>query len=175
MKAYSQHVKIIDAISTYVLKSITSNQRSSKVAAFKSVNMHMERAKNDYGPQKSLPAPNQENYYSTIARGKELLNITTLAMSSSVYANPDRVKADQSDMHLEPTYIDVVERSKPRKRSRKKKCLVAWMVMLTIISLASLAFTTVIFYKASVSSEKAKLHGNSDSSKDGEVFCNIVE
>lgn len=174
MKAYSQRVKIIYAISPYVHKITTSNQRSSKVAA-KSVNMYMERAQNDYEPQKSLPAPNQENYYSTIARRKEILNIATLAMSSSVYANPDKVKAGQGDMHLEPMYIDVVERSKPRKRSRKMKCLVAWMVMLTIISLASLAFTTIIFYKASVSSEKAKLHGNSDSSKDGEVFRNMVE
>lgn len=132
----------------------------------------MERAKNDYGPQKTLPAPKQENYYSTIARGKEFLNITTLAMSSSVYANPDRVKAEQGDMHLEPMYIDVVERAKPRKTSRRMKCLVVWLVMLTLISLASLAFTTIIFYSTNVSIGKTK---SKESSKSGKTFRNVVK
>ena len=131
--------------------------------------MYIERAKNDYGPRKSLtPAP--ENYYSTIARsarGKELLNITNLAVNGSVYANPDQVKPGERGMHLEPMYIDVVERSKPRKKSRKMKCVVAWLVILTLTSLASLAFTTIIFYSTSMDAVKAKLSGNSDSPKNG--------
>jgi len=132
--------------------------------------MFIERAKNDYGPRKSLtPAP--ENYYSSIARsarGNEVLNIASLAMNGSVYANPDQVKPGQRDMHLEPMYIDVVERSKPRKKSRKMKCLVAWLVILTLTSLASLAFTIIIFYSTSAGAVKAKLGGNSDSPKDDE-------
>lgn len=101
--------------------------------------MYIDRVGNDYGSQKTL-TPSQENYYSTITKGKEFLNITAL------------VKTGSGDMHLaEPMYIDIVERSAPRKTSPEKKCLVAWLVMLTIISLASLAFTTVIFYSASVS------------------------
>lgn len=141
----------------------------------KSLSMYIERAENHYGPQKSLPDPKQENYYSTIARGKDILNITTFAMSSSVYANPDRVKAGQGDMHLEPMYIDVVEESKPRKTSRKMKFLVAWRVMLTLISLASLAFTTKMFYSTSVSIGKAKLNGNSNSPESGKTFYNVSD
>lgn len=114
--------------------------------------MYIDRVGNDYGSQKTL-TPSQENYYSTITKGKEFLNITAL------------VKTGPGDMHLaEPMYIDVVERSAPRKTSPKIKCLVAWLVMLTIISLASLAFTTVIFYSASVSD------GNSNSHTNGKDF-----
>lgn len=138
-------------------------------APLKSVNMYTERAKNDCGPRKSLtPAP--ANYYSTIARsarGTEILNIATLAMDGSVYANPDQVKPGKRDMNLEPMYIDVVERSKPRKKSRKMKCLVAWLVILTLTSVASLALTTIIFYST--------LGGNSDSSKNGKGVRKVVK
>ena len=139
--------------------------------------MYIERTKNDYGPRKS-PTPAPENYYSTIARsarGNELLNISTLSMNGSVYANPDQVKPGQRDMHFEPMYIDVVERSKPRKKSRKMKCLVAWLVILTLTSLASLAFTTIIFYSTSMGAVKAKLGGNPESSKDGKSVRNVIK
>lgn len=152
-------------------------KQSGNASPLKSVNMFIERAKNDYGPRKSLtPAP--ENYYSSIARsarGNEVLNIASLAMNGSVYANPDQVKPGQRDMHLEPMYIDVVERSKPRKKSRKMKCLVAWLVILTLTSLASLAFTIIIFYSTSAGAVKAKLGGNSDSPKDGKGVRNVIK
>lgn len=152
-------------------------ENSGNTAPLKSVNMYTERAKNDYGPRKSLtPAP--ANYYSTIARstrGNEIFNIATLAMDGSVYANPDQVKPGKTDMHLEPMYIDVVERSKPRKKSRKMKCLVAWLVILTLTSLASLAFTTIIFYSTSMGVVKAKPGGTSDSPKNGKGVRNIVK
>ena len=153
-------------------------EHSGNTASLKSVNMYTERAKNDdYGPRKSLtPAP--PNYYSTIARsarGDEILNIATLTMDGSVYANPDQVKPGKKDMHLEPMYIDVVERSKPRKKSRKMKCLVAWLVILTLTSVASLAFTTIIFYSTSMGVVKGKLGGNSDSPKNGKGVRNVVK
>ena len=147
------------------------------VTRLRSVNMYTERAKDDYGPRKSLtPAP--PNYYSTIARsarGNEILNIATLAMDGSVYANPDQVKPGKRDMHLEPMYIDVVERSKPRKKSRKMKCLVVWLVILTLTSVASLAFTTIIFYSTSKGVVKAKLGGNSDSPENGKGVRDVVK
>ena len=147
-------------------------KQSGNAAPLKSVNMHIERAKNDFVPRRSL-TPGPENYYSTIARsarGNELLSIASLVKNGSVYANPDRVKPGYKDMHLEPMYIDVVERSKPRKKSRKMKCLVAWMLILTLTSLASLAFTTIIFYRASMGAEKPKLGGTSNSPTNGKAI-----
>lgn len=161
----------------YVLQITDLVQQSGNAAPLNSANMYIEKAKNDYGSQKTL-APTPENYYSSIARsakGKEFLNIATPAMSSNVYANPDRVKPGQGDVHLEPMYIDVVERSKPRKTSRKMKCLVAWLVILTLTSLASLAFTAIIFYSTSMSAGKAKLSENSNSPNNGKAARNVVK
>ena len=132
--------------------------------------MFIERAENDYGSQRTLTPP-QENYYSTIRRGKEFLNITALTMSSSLYGPGDKSKSRSGDLHLEPMYIDVLDRSTPKKKSsRKRKCLVMWMIMLTLMSLASLAFTAFIFYSASVSNGKTKPHGNSNSQTNGKGF-----
>lgn len=111
--------------------------------------MNKERAENDYGSHTAL-APSKENYYSTIKQ--DFLNITALSMSSSsLYDTGDKSWSRPKDFHLEPMYIDVLERSTPRKSSRKMKCLVTWMIILTLMSLASLAFTAFIFYTASFS------------------------
>ena len=116
--------------------------------------MNKERAENDYGSHTAL-APSKENYYSTIRQGKDFLNITALSMSSnSHYDTGDKSWSRPKDFHLEPMYIDVLERSTPRKSSRKMKCLVTWMIILTLMSLASLAFTAFIFYTASFSNGK---------------------
>ena len=97
--------------------------------------MNKERAENDYGSHTAL-APSKENYYSTIKQ--DFLNITALSMSSSsLYDTGDKSWSRPKDFHLEPMYIDVLERSTPRKSSRKMKCLVTWMIILTLMSLAS--------------------------------------
>ena len=107
--------------------------------------MNKERAENDYGSHTAL-APSYENYYSTIRQGKDFLNITALSMSSSS-------RYDTGDKSWS-RFIDVLERSTPSKSSRKMKCLVTWMIILTLMSLASLAFTAFIFYTASFSNGK---------------------
>lgn len=151
-------------------------RQPGNAAPLRSVNMYIEKAKNDYGPRKSLTSA-PENYYSTIARsarGNEIVNIATLAMNGNMYANPDQVMPGQRDK-LEPMYIDVIERSRPRKKSRKIKCLVAWLVILTLTSLASLAFTTIIFYRASTGAEKGKIGGKFNSPNNGKASRNVVK
>ena len=116
--------------------------------------------------------PAQENYYSTIRRRKEFLNITVLTMSSSLYGPGDSVKSRSGHLHLEPMYIDVLDRSILKKSSRKMGCLVMWMIMLTLMSLASLAFTAFIFYTASISNRKA--NANSNSQTNGKGFLGLM-
>ncbi|PFX17560.1 uncharacterized protein LOC111340694 [Stylophora pistillata] len=133
--------------------------------------MYIERAENDYGSHTAL-APAQENYYSTIRKGKDFLNITALTMSSSsLYGPADNSKSRAEDFRLEPMYIDVLERSTPKKSSRKIKCFVAWMIMLTLMSLASMAFTGFIFYNSIISNGKARPHDESSKTHtNGETF-----
>ena len=136
--------------------------------------MFIRRPENNYSEcisPKALTPANQEDYYSTLTRGNELLNITALAMStSSVY---DKGKST-GDLHFEPMYIDVVsEGPASRKSSRRLKCLVVWLVFLTIFSLTSLAFTTVMFYNAGMTNGGAMFFGDSTSDANGKDFRNI--
>jgi len=126
------------------------------------------RPENDYSDVSptALSPSNQEDFYSTLTRGKEFLNITTLAMSTtSIY---DKARTGTGDLHFEPMYVDVVsERPATRKSSRKLKCLVVWLVMLTIISLTSLSFTTMIFYKTGMANRSGAFFGDSSSYSGG--------
>ena len=149
------------------------NQGSSALRSLEPGNMFLGRPENDYSecvPPRAVASPNQENYYSTLRRGKEILNITALAMStSSVYEN----KPGSGELSFEPMYIDVVSNGPATKKSsRKTKCLFAWLVMLTIISLTSLAFTTLILYKAGWANGSAIFF--SDSSSDTNGKKNII-
>ena len=130
--------------------------------------MFQGRPENDYSecvPPRAIASPNQENYYSTLRRGKEIINITALAMSTSdVFEN----KPVTGELRFEPMYIDVVsEKPATKKSPRKMKCLFAWLVMLTIISLTSLAFTTLILYKAGRANGSTSFFGDSSTDTDG--------
>lgn len=137
--------------------------------------MFLGRPENDYSDVSptALSPSNQEDFYSTLTRGKEFLNITTLAMStSSIY---DKARTGTGDLHFEPMYVDVVsERPATRKSSRKLKCLVVWLVMLTIISLTSLSFTTMILYKTGMANRSGAFFGDSSSYSGGKYFHNYV-
>ena len=137
--------------------------------------MFLGRPENDYSEVSptALSPSNQESFYSTLTRGKEFLNITALAMStSSIY---DKARTGPGDLHFEPMYVDVVsERPATRKSSRKLKCLVVWLVMLSIISLTSLSFTTMIFYKTGMANGSGAFFGDSSSDSGGKDFPNYV-
>lgn len=148
-------------------RDITTHSNRSRTVPKSSVNMYLGKSKNDYSgcmPPRAL-SPNQENLCSTLTRENEIVNIAALSMSTnSIY---DTAKASTRNLCLEPMYIDVVpERPTTRKSSRRLKCLVVWRVMLTIISLTSLAFTTLMFYKASMANGNAMFLGNSSSATD---------
>jgi len=132
--------------------------------------MFLGRPENDYSDVSptALSPSNQESFYSTLTRGKEFLNITALAMStSSIY---DKARTGPGDLHFEPMYVDVVsERPATRKSSRKLKCLVVWLVMLSIISLTSLSFTTMIFYKTGMANGSGAFFGDSSSDSGGKL------
>lgn len=105
--------------------------------------MYLGRADNNYNncvPSKAT-TDREENYYATLAQGKEL-NIAALTMSTTnVY------DASKQDLHLEPMYIDVVsEVPTTRNLSRRSKCLIFWLIILTLVSFSSLAFIAFIFY-----------------------------
>ena len=123
-------------------------------------------------PPRAL-SPTQENLYSTLTRENEFVNIAALSMSTnSIY---DNAKTSTRNLCLEPMYIDVApERPTTRKSSRRLKCLVVWLVMLTIISLTSLAFTTLMIYKASMANGNAMFFGDSSSATDGKDFSKSV-
>ncbi|XP_068682341.1 uncharacterized protein [Montipora foliosa] len=106
--------------------------------------MYLGRADNNYNncvPSKAT-TDREENYYATLAQGKEFLNNAALTMSTTnVY------DASKQDLHLEPMYIDVVsEVPTTRNLSRRSKCFIFWLIILTLVSLSSLAFTAFIFY-----------------------------
>lgn len=106
-------------------------------------NMNPGRPENNYSeclPQRAITSSDQENYYSALSRGTGFLDVTALTMSTSSLWKG-------SKDNFEPMYIDVVtERPPKRKSSRRLKCLIVWLVFLSVMSLTSLAFTTVIFY-----------------------------
>ena len=104
--------------------------------------MYPRRAENKYSdcvPPRTISG--QERHYSTLSRDRQSLNIAAISMSKDIY-DPRK-----PDFHFEPMYMDVVSNEPlTRKSSRKSKCIVIWLTMLTIISLCSLAFTAFICF-----------------------------
>ncbi|KAM7443731.1 hypothetical protein ABFA07_007610 [Porites harrisoni] len=98
----------------------------------------------------------QENLYSTLNFGRnEFLNVSALTVNTKNLWEGKTKQQSTRDLRLEPMYIDVVSESTTAgKSSRRLTCLIAWLVMLTILSFASLAVTVFIFYKGGMTNEK---------------------
>lgn len=98
----------------------------------------------------------QENLYSTLNFGRnEFLNVSALTVSTKNLWEGKTKQQSTRDLRLEPMYIDVVSESTTAgKSSRRLTCFIAWLVMLTILSFASLAVTVFIFYKGGMTNEK---------------------
>lgn len=122
------------------------------------INMPAGKSENEYSecvPPGAL-STSQENLYSTLNFGRnEFLNVSALTVSTKNLWEGKTKQQSTRDLRLEPMYIDVVSESTTAgKSSRRLTCLIAWLVMLTILSFASLAVTVFIFYKGGMTNEK---------------------
>lgn len=122
------------------------------------INMPAGKSENEYSecvPPGAL-STSQENLYSTLNFGRnEFLNVSALTVSTKNLWEGKTTQQSTRDLRLEPMYIDVVSESTTAgKSSRRLTCLIAWLVMLTILSFASLAVTVFIFYKGGMTNEK---------------------
>lgn len=122
------------------------------------INMPAGKSENEYSecvPPGAL-STSQENFYSTLnSRRNEFLNVSALTVSTKNLWEGKTKQQSTRDLRLEPMYIDVLSESTTAgKSSRRLTCLIAWLVMLTILSFASLAVTVFIFYKGGMTNEK---------------------
>ena len=123
------------------------------------INMPAGKSDNEYSecvPPGTL-STSQENFYSTLnSRRNEFLDASALTVSTKNLWEGKTKQQSTRDLRLEPMYIDVLsESTSAGKSSRKLTCLIVWLVMLTIISFASLAVTVFIFYKGGMTNEKS--------------------
>ena len=128
------------------------------------INMPAGKSENEYSecvPPGTL-STSQENFYSTLnSRRNEFLDASALTVSTKNLWEGKTKQQSTRDLRLEPMYIDVLsESTSAGKSSRKLTCLIVWLVMLTIISFASLAVTVFLFYKGGMTNEKSTLDTN---------------
>ena len=110
--------------------------------------MFLGKSENSYGSQKKYIT--DEHLYSSIPKEKELscLNIASLARTNNAYEHHERPKMNIRDVRFEPMYIDIMDPPK-KKTSRKLKVVVTLMAIFSLLAMASVVMTTVMFYKVS--------------------------